>query len=299
MLDLQARAYNRRGARSALALMPVEMVVYRPIMAWARLKGTWRFMRGDRAWHKFERNVKARPREVIVLCRSKEESWLLLVTAVAGLALAALAVRALGPSDLRRRSRPPPRSGSPLVRLARPRTRRRPGDIGGRGRRDLAAARAPVGDPRRPLLVVRTVVRLGEPAALRPPRVRPLGAPHPGAAFPVLAARAPPRARGWHASSRGGGELEGELTLRRTRRRAVCTLVIAARRVPGANTSQRHVLTVHDVSPAGARAPAGRRSATRPPDRAPRPHGVRACAGRSRPAVDRVSASRSPSCSES
>ena len=39
--------------------MPLEMVVYRPIMAWARLKGTWRFLRGDRAWHKFERNVKA------------------------------------------------------------------------------------------------------------------------------------------------------------------------------------------------------------------------------------------------
>jgi ribosomal protein L20A (L18A) len=27
-------------------------------MAWARLKGTWRFLRGDRAWHKFERNMR-------------------------------------------------------------------------------------------------------------------------------------------------------------------------------------------------------------------------------------------------
>jgi len=59
MLDLEARAYRAWGIARLLALMPVEMVVYRPIMAWARLKGTWRFMRGDRAWHKFERNVKA------------------------------------------------------------------------------------------------------------------------------------------------------------------------------------------------------------------------------------------------
>jgi ribosomal protein L20A (L18A) len=38
--------------------MPLEMIVYRPIMAWARVKGTWRFLRGDQAWHKFERNVR-------------------------------------------------------------------------------------------------------------------------------------------------------------------------------------------------------------------------------------------------
>ena len=59
MLDLEARAYRAWGIARLLALMPVEMVVYRPIMAWARLKGTWRFLRGDRAWHKFERNIKA------------------------------------------------------------------------------------------------------------------------------------------------------------------------------------------------------------------------------------------------
>ena len=29
--------------------MPLEMLVYRPIMAWARVKGTWRFTRGDKA----------------------------------------------------------------------------------------------------------------------------------------------------------------------------------------------------------------------------------------------------------
>jgi hypothetical protein len=27
-------------------------------MAWARLKGTWRFLRGDKDWHKFARNER-------------------------------------------------------------------------------------------------------------------------------------------------------------------------------------------------------------------------------------------------
>ena len=59
MADLQAPVYRKRGIVRLFALMPLELVVYRPIMAWARLKGTWRFLRGDRAWHKFERNVRA------------------------------------------------------------------------------------------------------------------------------------------------------------------------------------------------------------------------------------------------
>jgi cellulose synthase/poly-beta-1,6-N-acetylglucosamine synthase-like glycosyltransferase len=59
MLDLEARAYRAAGIARLLALMPLEMIVYRPVMAWARVKGTWRFFRGDRGWHKFERNVRA------------------------------------------------------------------------------------------------------------------------------------------------------------------------------------------------------------------------------------------------
>jgi ribosomal protein L20A (L18A) len=38
--------------------MPLELLLYRPIMGWARVKGTWRFLRGDKGWHKFERNVR-------------------------------------------------------------------------------------------------------------------------------------------------------------------------------------------------------------------------------------------------
>jgi ribosomal protein L20A (L18A) len=42
-----------------LLLAPLDLVLYRPVIVWARLKGTWRFLRGDKAWHKFERNVRA------------------------------------------------------------------------------------------------------------------------------------------------------------------------------------------------------------------------------------------------
>jgi hypothetical protein len=41
--------------------MPLELLVYRPFMSWARIKGTWRYFRGDKGWHKFERNVHAEP----------------------------------------------------------------------------------------------------------------------------------------------------------------------------------------------------------------------------------------------
>jgi poly-beta-1,6-N-acetyl-D-glucosamine synthase len=58
MVDLRSRVYRGRGILRLLALMPLELVVYRPIMGWARVKGTWRFLRGDRSWHKFERNVR-------------------------------------------------------------------------------------------------------------------------------------------------------------------------------------------------------------------------------------------------
>jgi len=34
-------------------------VLYRPVVFWARVKGTWRFLRRDQGWHKFERNQRA------------------------------------------------------------------------------------------------------------------------------------------------------------------------------------------------------------------------------------------------
>jgi poly-beta-1,6-N-acetyl-D-glucosamine synthase len=59
MADQEMGAYRSRALLRLLALMPAEMLVYRPIASWARVKGTWRFLRGDKDWHKFERNVRA------------------------------------------------------------------------------------------------------------------------------------------------------------------------------------------------------------------------------------------------
>jgi cellulose synthase/poly-beta-1,6-N-acetylglucosamine synthase-like glycosyltransferase len=58
MVDLQAGTYRSGALLRLLALMPIEILVYRPVASWARMKGTWRFLRGDKAWHKFERNVR-------------------------------------------------------------------------------------------------------------------------------------------------------------------------------------------------------------------------------------------------
>ena len=57
--DLQSRTYRIRDLVRVLLLAPLDLVLYRPVIVWARLKGTWRFLRRDKAWHKFERNVRA------------------------------------------------------------------------------------------------------------------------------------------------------------------------------------------------------------------------------------------------
>lgn len=59
--DLQSRTYRLRSLIWVLLLAPLDLVVYRPVIVWARLKGTWRFLRRDKGWHKFERNRRAAP----------------------------------------------------------------------------------------------------------------------------------------------------------------------------------------------------------------------------------------------
>ena len=61
MVERQSHTYRPTGLVRLLALMPLEILVYRPVLSWARMKGTWRFLRGDKAWHKFERNVRTEP----------------------------------------------------------------------------------------------------------------------------------------------------------------------------------------------------------------------------------------------
>lgn len=57
--DVHSRTYRRRDLAWLLLLAPFDIVLYRPILFWARFKGTWRFLRGDKSWDRFERNVRA------------------------------------------------------------------------------------------------------------------------------------------------------------------------------------------------------------------------------------------------
>lgn len=53
-----SRSYRLGDLVFMLVLTVVDLVAYRPLTIWSQLKGTWRFLRGDKAWHKFERNVR-------------------------------------------------------------------------------------------------------------------------------------------------------------------------------------------------------------------------------------------------
>lgn len=57
--DLQSRLYRKRDLARILLMAPLELVLYRPVIFWAKLRGTWGFVRGDKSWNKFERNVRA------------------------------------------------------------------------------------------------------------------------------------------------------------------------------------------------------------------------------------------------
>jgi poly-beta-1,6-N-acetyl-D-glucosamine synthase len=57
--DMQSRTYRKRDLLALLLYAPLDLIVYRPIILWSRLKGTWGFLRGDKSWHKFDRNARA------------------------------------------------------------------------------------------------------------------------------------------------------------------------------------------------------------------------------------------------
>jgi cellulose synthase/poly-beta-1,6-N-acetylglucosamine synthase-like glycosyltransferase len=57
--DLQSRLYRKRDLARILAFAPLELVLYRPIIFFARVKGSLGFLRGDKSWNRFERNVRA------------------------------------------------------------------------------------------------------------------------------------------------------------------------------------------------------------------------------------------------
>jgi biofilm PGA synthesis N-glycosyltransferase PgaC len=56
--DKTSRSYPLRDLLWLMLLGPADLVLYRPLIFWARLKGTWRFLRRDKGWHKFERNAR-------------------------------------------------------------------------------------------------------------------------------------------------------------------------------------------------------------------------------------------------
>jgi poly-beta-1,6-N-acetyl-D-glucosamine synthase len=59
--DRTSRAYGLRDLLRVIVLGPLDLVVYRPLVVFARVKGTWRFLRRDTDWHKFERNARPAP----------------------------------------------------------------------------------------------------------------------------------------------------------------------------------------------------------------------------------------------
>ena len=57
--DVHSRMYRLRDLAWLLLLSPFDLVLYRPIIFWSRFKGTWRYLRGDKSWERFERNVRS------------------------------------------------------------------------------------------------------------------------------------------------------------------------------------------------------------------------------------------------
>jgi biofilm PGA synthesis N-glycosyltransferase PgaC len=56
--DLHSRMYRLRDLAWLLVLAPLDLFLYRPIIFWARFKGSWGFLHGDKSWERFERNVR-------------------------------------------------------------------------------------------------------------------------------------------------------------------------------------------------------------------------------------------------
>ena len=61
MEDISARAYRLRHIARLLAIGPFELVCYRPILMWARYRGTIGFLRSEKGWDKFARNERVLP----------------------------------------------------------------------------------------------------------------------------------------------------------------------------------------------------------------------------------------------
>ena len=56
MHDRTTRSYRLRDLVRLMALGPLDLACYRPVLFWAQFKGFVDFLRGEKGWHKFERN---------------------------------------------------------------------------------------------------------------------------------------------------------------------------------------------------------------------------------------------------
>jgi biofilm PGA synthesis N-glycosyltransferase PgaC len=57
--DAGFRDYRMSDLLRMLALGPLDLILYRPILIYAGLCGCWEFLRGEKGWYKFERNVRS------------------------------------------------------------------------------------------------------------------------------------------------------------------------------------------------------------------------------------------------
>ncbi len=59
--DHTGRSHRISSLVRLMLVAPFDLFLYRPILIWARVRGTWDFMRGRRDWDKFERNPRPAP----------------------------------------------------------------------------------------------------------------------------------------------------------------------------------------------------------------------------------------------
>ena len=57
--DIGSRTYRLHDLAMLMVLGLVEFLVYRPVISIARFKGTWDYLKGEKQWHKFERNRRS------------------------------------------------------------------------------------------------------------------------------------------------------------------------------------------------------------------------------------------------
>ena len=58
--DSGFRDYSVGDLMRMLALGPLDLLLYRPILLYAGLRGSWEFVRKEKGWNKFDRNVRSR-----------------------------------------------------------------------------------------------------------------------------------------------------------------------------------------------------------------------------------------------